>query len=193
MGFNLQDYLGKNPLFEEEKDELDKSDLPEIGSELDKAGDDFADELEDELKDLDTSKLDEALDPISILSYILASTTLVNILAKYGKKLAKKYNWGKGEQAATKIYDVTHKLETAYKKPIEVIVKRFTKDDKKVKIITNALFILLLGYLGYHAGGGALEALKKSKLLAGGIGTLKAALKGKDIVSSVQDIIQDLA
>jgi hypothetical protein len=192
MGFNLQDYLSNNPLLEE-KEELDKSDIPEISSELDKAGDEFADELEDELKDLDTSKLDEALDPISILSYILASTTLVNILAKYGKKLAKKYDWGKGEEAATKIYDFTYQLEEKFKSPIKFIVSKFTKDPKKANVITNALYIVLLGYLGYHAGGGALEALKKSKLLVGGLGTLKAALKGKDIVSSAQDIIQDLA
>ena len=192
MGFNYHDYLSNNPLLEE-KEELDKSDIPEIGSELDKAGDEFADELEDELKDLDTSKLDEALDPVSILSYILASTTLVNILAKYGKKLAKKYDWGKGEEAATKIYDFTHQLEEKFKSPIKLIVSKFTKDPKKANVITNALYIVLLGYLGYHAGEGALQALKKTKLAAGGIGTLKAALKGKDIVSSVEDIISDLA
>lgn len=191
MGFNLQDYISNNPLFEE-KEELDKSDLPEIGTELDKAGDEFAAELEDELKDLDTTQLDEALDPVSILSYILASTTLVNILAKYGKKLAAKYNWETGEKAAKNIYDFTHTLEEKFKSPIKFIVSKFTKDPKKANIVTNALFIVLLGYLGYNAGGGALEALKKSKLLAGGVGTLKAALKGKDIVSSAQDIIQDL-
>jgi hypothetical protein len=190
MEFNYQDYISNNPLFEEE--ELDKSDLPQIEDILDDAGEEFASELEDELKDLDTSQLDEALDPVSILSYILASTTLVNILAKWGKKLAQKYNWGKGEQAATKIYDFTHELELAFKKPIEVIVKRFTKDPKKANVITNALYIVLLGYLAYNAGGQALQYLKKTKLTAGGIATLKAALKGKDIASSASEIISSL-
>ena len=190
MEFNYQDYISNNPLFEEE--ELNKSDIPEIEDILDDAGDEFASELEDELKDLDTSQLDEALDPISILSYILASTTLVNILSKWGKKLAKKYNWGKGEQAATKIYDFTHELELAFKKPIEVIVKRFTKDEKKANVITNALYILLLGYLAYHAGGQALQYLKKTKALSAGSAALKAALKGKDIVDSAQEIATNL-
>jgi len=66
MGFNYHDYLSNNPLFEEE--ELDKSDLPQIEDILDDAGDEFAAELEDELKDLDTTQLDEAIDPISIIS-----------------------------------------------------------------------------------------------------------------------------
>jgi len=190
MGFNYHDYLSNNPLFEEE--ELDKSDLPQIEDILDDAGDEFAAELEDELKDLDTTQLDEAIDPISIISYILATPTLVNILAKYGKKLAKKYNWGKAEQAATKIYDYSHKAEQAFKLPIKFIVSKFTKDPKKTDIITNALYIVLLGYLAYHAGGSALQYLKKTKLAAGGLATLKAALKGKDIVSSAEEIISSL-
>ena len=54
-------------------------------------------------------------------------------------------------------------------------------------------FVLFLGYLAFHAGGNALKYLKQAKLSAGGIAGLKAALKGKDIVATTQDIINDLA
>lgn len=188
--FNLKQFILENKLLEQE--ELDKSDLPDIATALDTAGDEFAAELEDELKNMDDVELDEALDPISILSYILASTTLVNILAKWGKKLAKKYDWGTGEEAATKIYDFTHTLEEKFKSPIAFIVSKFTKDPKKGKIITNSLFLVLLGYLAYSAGGGAIKYLKKSKLAAGGLSSLKAALKGKDIVSTAKEVIDDI-
>ena len=188
--FNLKQFILENKLTEQE--ELDKSDLPDIEASLDAAGDEFAAELEDELENMGDIQIDEALDPVSILSYILASTTLVNILAKWGKKLAKKYDWGAGEEAATKIYDFTHTLEEKFKSPIGFIVSKFTKDEKKAKTITNSLFLVLLGYLVYSAGGGAIKYLKQSKLAAGGLASLKAALKGKDIVSTAKEVISDL-
>ena len=83
--------------------------------------------------------------------------------------------------------------EEKFKSPIRFIVSKFTKDSQKVKTITNSLFVLFLGYLAYHAGGDALKYLKKAKLSSGGIAGLKAALKGKDIVSTAKDIITDLA
>ena len=108
-------------------------------------------------------------------------------------KIAKKYEWGKGEEAARNIYKFTHELEEKFKSPIRFIVSKFTKDSQKVKTITNSLFVLFLGYLAFHAGGSALKYLKQAKLSAGGIAGLKAALKGKDIVATTQDIINDLA
>jgi hypothetical protein len=42
--------------------------------------------------------------------------------------------FGKGEAAAKKIYDFTHKNEEAFKAPIRRIVGLFTKDEKKKKM-----------------------------------------------------------
>jgi hypothetical protein len=153
------------------------------------------DAIEDQLEKSEEEEgdINEALDPASLLSYILASNTVVNILSKQAMKIAKKYEWGKGEEAARNIYKFTHELEEKFKSPIRFIVSKFTKDSQKVKTITNSLFVLFLGYLAFHAGGSALKYLKQAKLSAGGIAGLKAALKGKDIVATTQDIINDLA
>jgi len=108
--FNVHKYLRESYLSE---------------NELDNLGDELANAIEDTLKDK-KDELNEVVDPISILSYILAGTTLTNILAKYVGKLFDKYNFGKGKEAADKIYDFTHKLEGDFKKPIERVVGLFT-------------------------------------------------------------------
>ena len=100
-----------------------------------------------------------------VLSTVLAGTTLTNILAKYAGKLFKKYNFGKGEEAAKKIYNFTHKLEKCdFKKPIERVIGLFTKDAKTKKIVTDSLYALLILALGVKAGGGALQSLSKGNV-----------------------------
>lgn len=160
---------------------------PIYENELDALGDELANAIEDKLEDK-KDELNEAIDPISILSYVLAGNTLVNIMAKYTAKLFKKYNFGKGEEAAKKIYDFTHKLEQDFKGPIARVVGVFTKNAKTKSIITDSLFALLLLGLGAKAGTEAFSALKKSNVAASSISGLKAALKGKDIATLIKDI-----
>ena len=170
--FDLKKYLAEGKLYENEMDSL---------------GDELADAIEDTLEDK-KDELNEVIDPISILSYVLAGTTLTNILAKYVGKLFKKYNFGKGEAAAKKIYDFTHKLEGDFKKPIERVVGLFTKDVKTKKLVTDSLFALLILALGVKAGGDAVKVLSKGNVGAGTVSGLKAALKGKDLSTLIKDI-----
>ena len=191
--FDFKAYIANNPLLKE--DEGTDINSSQLGSDMSTLANSLDDAIEDQLEKSEEEEGDikEVLDPASLLSYILASNTVVNILSKQAMKIAKKYEWGKGEEAARNIYKFTHELEEKFKSPIRFIVSKFTKDPKRIKIITNSLFILFLGYLAYHAGGNALKYLKKAKLSAGGIAGLKASLKGKDIVSTAKSIIDDLA
>ena len=191
--FDFKAYIANNPLLKE--DEGADINSSQLGSDMSTLANSLDDAIEDQLEKSEEEEgdINEALDPASLLSYILASNTVVNILSKQAMKIAKKYEWGKGEEAARNIYKFTHELEEKFKSPIRFIVSKFTKDSQKVKTITNSLFVLFLGYLAFHAGGSALKYLKQAKLSAGGIAGLKAALKGKDIVATTQDIINDLA
>ena len=175
--FNVHKYLRESYLSE---------------NELDNLGDELANAIEDTLKDK-KDELNEVVDPISILSYILAGTTLTNILAKYVGKLFDKYNFGKGKEAADKIYDFTHKLEGDFKKPIERVVGLFTKDPKTKKLVTDSLFALLILALGVKAGGDAVSILSKGNLGSGTVSGLKAALKGKDLSTLIKDIAGTIA
>jgi len=160
-------------------------------SEFNTLGDELASAIEVKL-DNKKEELNEVIDPISILSYVLAGNTLVNIMAKWVGKLSKKYNFGKGEEAAKKIYNFTHKLENDFKSPINRVIGLFVKDEKSKKLITEALFALLLLGLGARAGTEAFNSLKSSNTVAGGMSGLKAALKGKDIISIVKDIARSV-
>jgi hypothetical protein len=191
--FDFKAYISDNPLLKEEEEaDINSS---QLGSDMSTLANSLDDAIEDQLEksEEEEGNIKEVLDPASLLSYILASNTVVNILSNQAMKIAKKYEWGKGEEAARNIYKFTHELEEKFKSPIRFIVSKFTKDSQKVKTITNSLFVLFLGYLAFHAGGSALKYLKQAKLSAGGIAGLKAALKGKDIVATTQDIINDLA
>ncbi len=157
-------------------------------NELDALARELANAVEDKLENK-KDDINEAVDPVSILSYVLAGTTLTNIIAKYVGKLFKKYNFGKGEAAAKKIYDFTHKLEGDFKKPIGRVVGLFTKDEKAKTMVTDGLFALLLLGLGAKAGTEAFSAVRKSNLISGGVSGLKAALKGKDLATLIQDTI----
>lgn len=172
--FDLRKYLAEGQLHENEMDQL---------------GDELAAAIEDKLEDK-KGELKEVVDPVSILSYILAGTTLTNIIAKYAAKLFKKYNFGKGEEAAKKIYDFTHKLENDFKSPIARVVGLFTKDEKAKILVTDGLFILLLLALGGMAGSEALTSLKNGQLSKASLSALKAGLKGKDIATVGQEIAQ---
>ena len=170
--FNLQKYLKEGYLSE---------------SELDLLGGELAAAIGVNLED-NKEELTEVVDPISILSYALAGNTLVNILAKYVGRLFAKYDFGKGEEAAKKIYNFTHKLEDDFKGPIKRVVGLFTKDEGIKDKVTDGLFVLLLLGLGAKAGTEAFDSIKNSNVVAGGISSLKAALKGKDIVALVKNI-----
>jgi len=165
---------------------------PIYENEMDALGDELANAIEDKLEDK-KDEINEIIDPISILSTVLAGTTLTNILAKYAGKLFKKYNFGKGEAAAKKIYDFTHKLESDFKKPIERVIGLFTKDDKTKRIITDSLYALLILSLGVKAGGGAVQSLSKGNVASGTVSGLKAALKGKDLSTLIRDIAGTIA
>ena len=170
--FDYRQYLTENILKE--------NDMDNLGKELAKA-------IKDKLED--TEDLNEAVDPISILSYLLAGTTLTNIIAKYAGKFFKKYNFGKGEAAAKKIYDFTHKLESDFKSPIKFIVGAFVKDEKTKSIVTDSLFALLLLVLGGTAGVDAYNSAATNNSTAAGMSALKLALKSKDLKTVVADIV----
>ena len=152
------------------------------------------DDFENLISDLETASekiefpTDEAVDPLSILSYILASTTLLNIISRWAGKVFKKYNIPTGEAGAKWLEHNTHKFEESMKQSIEGWVGLFTKDSKNKRVIANSIFVLILLVLGWKAGAQALDHLTHAEGLEGGISTLKAALKGKDIQIAAADI-----
>ena len=150
----------------------------------------LASEIENELED-HKDKINEVAGVVGIIGYILLSNTVANMLSKMAKTLSTKYKWGKGEAAAKKIYNFTHKNEEAFKAPLRRVVGLFTKDAKKKKMITDILYAILILLMAGQAGGDAVGYIKKAGYLKGGLYGLKAAVKGTEVASILKNVVQD--
>ena len=187
--FDLRKYLAEGRLFESEE--------AQFSAELDAFADDLADEIKDELSDhkeeiqKSDKEVNEVAGVVGIIGYILLSNAIANMLSKFAKKQFSKRNWGKGEEAAKKIYDFTHKNEEAFKAPIKRIVSLFTKDAKKQKMISDILFAVVVLAMAGQAGGNAVGYLKKASYLKGGLYGLKAAVKGTEVSTILKGVVQD--
>lgn len=188
--FDYKAYLKNNPLLQEEV----KDNGPEekaFDAEFDALGAELATAIKGELKGKE-EKLDEVVGGLGIVGYILLSNTVANMLAKFVKKQSEKRDWGKGKEAAEKIYKWTHDNEKAFQAPIRRIVSLFTKDAKKQDQISSILYAIIILMMAGQAGGNAVGYLKKASYLKGGLYSLKTLVKGKEVHTIFKDVIGDL-
>lgn len=172
--------VSPNPLHESQIDQFE-SDLEGFSKQLSK-------EIKDELEDKE-KELNEVVGVVGIIGYILLSNTVVNMLSKFSKKMSKKYNFGKGEEAAKKIEQFTHKNEEAFKSPIKRIVGLFTKNEKYRKLITDIIYAVVILLMAGQAGGDAIRYMKKAAWLKGGLYGLKSIIKGTEVHHIIKDTI----
>ena len=189
--FDYKAYLKNNPLLKEELKDNGPEEA-EFDAEFNALGTELAGAIEDELGDK-AKKIDEVAGVVGIIGYILLSNTVANMLAKFAQKMSKKYNWGKGEEAAKNIYKWTHDNEKAFQAPIRRIVKLFTKDEKRINQVSKVLYAIIILMMAGQAGGNAASYLKKASWLKGGLYGLKTAVKGKEVHAIFKDVIADLA
>jgi len=180
--FNYTQYLAEGRLFEDEQDQFE-DDLAKVAKSL-------SSEIEDELED-NKKELNEVAGVVGILGYILLSNTVANMLSKIAKRLSAKYEWGKGEEAAKKIYNFTHKNEEAFKAPIRRVVGIFTKNEKSKKIISDILYAIVILLMAGQAGGNAVGYIKKAGYLKGGLYGLKSLVKGTEVAQILKGVVQD--
>jgi hypothetical protein len=189
--FDYKAYLKNNPLLKEELKDNSPEEA-EFDNEFDALAVELAGAIKDELGDK-IKKIDEVAGVVGIIGYILLSNTVANMLAKFAQKMSKKYDWGKGEEAAKNIYKWTHDNEKAFQAPIRRIVRLFTKDEKRINQASKVLYAIIILMMAGQAGGNAASYLKKASWLKGGLYGLKTAVKGKEVHTIFKDVIADLA
>ena len=143
--------------------------------------------LDKELKD---GELNEVLDPVSILSYLLLSNTVIDILGKYSAKVLRKLNLDKAADKAEAIHNWAHNNEKAMVNVIATVIKPFVRDEEKRQQIAKGLFIAVLAALGIQAGVGALDAIRGADIGGAALGMTKSALKGRDIAVVGKEILK---
>tara|TARA_B100001564_G_scaffold189472_1_gene159046 strand:+ start:573 stop:1151 length:579 start_codon:yes stop_codon:yes gene_type:complete len=187
--FNYKKYVYNNPLLKELKDNGPEE--KEFDNEFDALGAELAGAVKDELGDK-AKKIDEVAGIVGILGYILLSNTVANMIAQFAQKQAKKYNWGKGEEAAKNIYKWTHDNEKAFQAPIRRVISLFTRDPQKQNQIAKIIYAIVILMMAGQAGGNAASYLRKASWLKGGLYTLKTAIKGKEVHAIFKDVIGDI-
>jgi hypothetical protein len=185
--FDYKAYLKNNYLLQEAEDKEEAA----FDAEFDALGAELAGAIEDELEGKE-EELNEVAGVVGIIGYILLSNTVANMLAKFVKKQAEKRDWGKGKEAAAKIYKWTHDNEKAFQAPIRRIVGLFTKDKKKQDQIASVLYAIVILMMAGQAGGNAVGYLKKASYLKGGLYTLKSLVKGKEVHTIFKDVLSDI-
>ena len=145
--------------------------------------------LDKELKD---GELNEVIDPVSILSYLLLSNTVIDILGKYAAKVLRKLNLNKAADKAEAIHNWAHDNEKAMVNVIASVIKPFVRDENKRQQIAKGLFIAVLAALGVQAGVGALDAIRGADVGGAALGMTKSALKGRDIAVVGKEILASI-
>ena len=146
--------------------------------------------LDKELKD---GELNEFVDPVSILSYLLLSNTVIDMLGKYSAKVLRKLNLNKAADKADAIHNWAHNNEKAMVNVIATVIKPFVKDAAKRDQIAKGLFIAVLASLGVQAGIGALDAIRGAGVGSAALGMTKSALKGRDIAVVGKEILKSIS
>jgi len=145
--------------------------------------------LDKEMKD---GELNEFIDPVSILGYLLASNTILDILGKYTAKVLRKLNLNKAADKAQAVHDWAHHNEKAMVAVIAQVISPFVKDKGKRDNIAKGLFIAILAALGIQAGVGALNAIRGANVGSAALSMTKTALKGRDIANVGKEILGSL-
>lgn len=145
--------------------------------------------LDKELKD---GELNEVIDPVSILSYLLLSNTVIDILGNYAAKVLRKLNLNKAADKAEAIHNWAHDNEKAMVNVIATVIKPFVRDEEKRQQIAKGLFIAVLAALGVQAGVGALDAIRGADVGGAALGMTKSALKGRDIAVVGKEILASI-
>ena len=143
-------------------------------------------------KEMEDGKLDEALTAVGILSWLLASNTVLDILGKYSAKALRKMNLNKAADKAEAVHNWAHNNEKAMVNVIAQVISQFVKDGQKRQNIAKGLFIAILAGLGIKAGIGALNAIRGANVGSAALSMTKGALKGRDIANVGKEIVASM-
>jgi len=141
----------------------------------------LAKEMEAEFGKEGEQDVNEVITTVGILSWALASNTVLDVLGKYAAIALRKMNLDKAADKADAVHKWAHNNEVNIVKAISGFIKPFVKDEKKRQLVAKGLFIAILAGLGVKAGIGAMNALKGGGLASASVSAVKAALKGRDI------------
>jgi len=182
--FNYKAYLRNNYLLQENKEENLVDDIKNLGGSL-------AGAIEVELEKHE-DQLNEGAGAVGILGWVLLSNTIAHMISNFAGKQFEKSGNLKGKEWADWFLENTHKIETGFKTPIKTVLSFFLKDEKKLKVVTDILYAIVIFSMAGSAGGDAVGYIKKAGYFKGAIYGLKAAIKGLEVNQILKGVIEDM-
>ena len=142
---------------------------------------DLAKAMEAEFGKEGEQDVNEVITTVGVLSWALATNTVLDVLGKYAASALRKMNLDKAADKADAVHNWAHQNEVNIVSALSGFIKPFIRDEKKRQLVAKGLFIAILAGLGVKAGIGAMNALKGGGLASASVSAVKAALKGRDI------------
>jgi len=128
----------------------------------------------------------------------LALPPIIEMIGKLAKTISQKLG-GSGE-FGEKFAHFGHELHAAYHNTLRRLLDNTlfkisslkSIDENGKKQITDAIFMLIVAYMGFYSGDAAMSALKGLKLGPAAVESALAAIKGGEVVGWVTNTIQNV-
>jgi len=151
--------------------------------------------IEDSLED---SSKDQKEGVITTASIALALPAILGLVARFGKTVTNIVNRTLGkkptEQGEVEKYfqqmgRIADELHHLYMKPLELIVKRFVKDEAKAKKISSFIFHVIVAIMLLASGVTAIKAIQSKELSLATLETALTAVKGGEVKQYITKLL----
>lgn len=180
--------------------------IKEIEPQLDPKAEDALDDLKGQMSALlggiedaaEKENKDQKEGVATVAGLTLALPAILGLVARFGKAVTGIVNRTLGKkpteqsdaekyfQQMSRIADELHKL---YIKPLELVVRRFVKDETKAKKIAHFLFHVIIAIMLLASGITAVKAIQSKELSLATLETALAAVKGGEVKTYVTKLL----
>ena len=160
--------------------------------------------IEDALEDKSKEQKEGAT---LVTSFVLATPAILGLIARFGKsvdgivrrvmgKKPKPDSQGKfgvlqsdADKYFSQMGRVADELHGLYMKPLELIIRRFVKDEAKAKKIAHFVFHVIIAIMLIASGITAVKAIQSKELSLATLETALTAVKGGEIKSYITKLL----
>lgn len=143
--------------------------------------------IEDALEDKSKDQKESAT---LVTSVALALPAILGLVARFGKAVTgivnrtigkKPEGQGDAEKYFQQMSRIADELHSLYMKPLELIVKRFVKDEVKAKKIASFIFHVIIAIMLIASGVTAVKAIQSKELSLATLETALTAVKSGEV------------
>jgi hypothetical protein len=134
----------------------------------------------------------------TIAGIALALPAILGLISRFGKAASgiirrnfgsKPTDQNEAEKYFQQMGRVADELHHLYTKPLELVVRRFIKDEAKAKKVAHFIFHVIIGIMLLSAGITAFKAIQSKEISLATLETALAAIKGGEIKQYITKLL----